>query len=134
VTIGRAGASVWRGQGFIDSGTDVHILRNEGTVQAETIAVQLLPKDAARKIDIMPAPGNCPFRAPNAGGRLPRRPPACAPVGESRGGIAPPTRPQKIEWHCLVTYTPLRYSCAQAVPGRTRPGYTVGAYAHMSQR
>ena len=29
---------------------------------------------------------------------------------------------QKIEWHCRVTYAPLRYSCAQAVPRRTRPG------------
>jgi hypothetical protein len=49
------------GQGFIDSGKDVHILRNEGSVQAETIAVQLLPKGAARKIDAPTAPGNCPF-------------------------------------------------------------------------
>ena len=48
------------GQGFIDSGSDVHILRNEGTEQAETIAVQFLPKDAVRKTD-QPAPGNCPF-------------------------------------------------------------------------
>jgi hypothetical protein len=48
------------GEGFIDSGSDVHILRNEGTVQAETIAVQFLPKDAARRID-KPAPGQCPF-------------------------------------------------------------------------
>jgi hypothetical protein len=50
-----------QGSGFIDEGgTDVHTLRNEGSVPAETIAVQLLPKDAARKTD-MPAPGNCPF-------------------------------------------------------------------------
>jgi hypothetical protein len=48
------------GQGFIDPGTgDVHMLRNEGSVQAETIAVQLLPKDADRRID-MPSPGNYP--------------------------------------------------------------------------
>jgi quercetin dioxygenase-like cupin family protein len=50
-----------QGSGFIDEGgTDVHTLRNEGSVPAETIAVQLLPKDAARRTD-MPAPGNCPF-------------------------------------------------------------------------
>jgi hypothetical protein len=55
------GRSYSAGQGFIDSGTDAHILRNEGSVPAETIAVQLLPKDAPRKIDVTPAPGNCPF-------------------------------------------------------------------------
>jgi hypothetical protein len=49
------------GQGFIDTGTDVHILRNEGSVPAETIAVQLLPTGAPRKIDVTPGPGNCPF-------------------------------------------------------------------------
>ena len=49
------------GQGFVDSGHGAHILRNEGTVAAETIAVQLVPKDAARKIDVPQAPGNCPF-------------------------------------------------------------------------
>jgi Cupin domain len=49
------------GQGFIDSGSDVHILRNEGSEPAETIAVQLLPKDAVRRIDVPQAPGNCPF-------------------------------------------------------------------------
>ena len=49
------------GTGFVDSGDGhVHILRNEGTVPAETIAVQLLPDGAERRID-MPAPGNCPF-------------------------------------------------------------------------
>jgi quercetin dioxygenase-like cupin family protein len=50
------------GSSFIDTGDgDVHILRNEGSVQAETIAVQFLPKDAVRKIDVPVAPGNCPF-------------------------------------------------------------------------
>jgi quercetin dioxygenase-like cupin family protein len=49
------------GAGFIDpGGDDVHMLRNETGAPAETIAVQLLPKDAARRIDI-PDPGNCPF-------------------------------------------------------------------------
>jgi quercetin dioxygenase-like cupin family protein len=55
------GHSYSQGQGFIDQGgEDVHILRNEGNVPAETIAVQLLPKGAARKID-KPDPGNCHF-------------------------------------------------------------------------
>jgi quercetin dioxygenase-like cupin family protein len=50
------------GSGFVDAGgTDVHTLRNEGSVPAETIAVQFLPKDATRKIDDPVAPGNCPF-------------------------------------------------------------------------
>jgi quercetin dioxygenase-like cupin family protein len=49
------------GSGFIDpGGNDVHTLRNEGSAQAETIAVQLLPKDADRRID-EPDPGNCHF-------------------------------------------------------------------------
>jgi len=49
------------GTGFVDAGDGhVHVLRNEGTVAAETIAVQLLPRGAARRIDV-PDPGNCPF-------------------------------------------------------------------------
>jgi len=50
------------GQGFVDpGGTDNHILRNDGTVPAETIAVQFLPQGADRKIDLPTSPGNCPF-------------------------------------------------------------------------
>jgi quercetin dioxygenase-like cupin family protein len=49
------------GQSFTDAGgAEVHMLRNNGTVQAETIAVQFLPKDAARRID-EPDPLNCHF-------------------------------------------------------------------------
>jgi len=49
------------GQGFIDSGEDVHNLRNEGNVPAETIAVQFLQGGApTRRID-QPKPANCPF-------------------------------------------------------------------------
>lgn len=49
------------GMGFVDPGGDhVHIIRNEGTVEARTIAVQLIPADAMRRIDV-PSPGNCPF-------------------------------------------------------------------------
>lgn len=55
------GQSYSAGSGFVDAGgDDVHILRNEGTVPAETVAVQLLPQGATRKID-KPDPGNCPF-------------------------------------------------------------------------
>ncbi len=48
------------GTGFVDpGGNDVHMLRNETTDPAETIAVQLLPTGAPRKTDAT-APANCP--------------------------------------------------------------------------
>ena len=47
--------------GFVDvGGGDVHLIRNEGTVEARTVVVQLVPAGAARRIDA-PAPGNCAF-------------------------------------------------------------------------
>jgi hypothetical protein len=48
---------------FIDQGGDqgVHILRNESGATAVTVAVQLVPAGAPRRIDVTPAPGNCPF-------------------------------------------------------------------------
>jgi len=50
-----------QGMGFVDHGGDhVHLLRNEGSVEARTVAVQLIPADAVRRIDA-PSPGNCPF-------------------------------------------------------------------------
>lgn len=49
------------GQGFVDAGGDhVHLLRNEGLVDARTITVQLLPAGAARRIDAAASP-HCPF-------------------------------------------------------------------------
>jgi len=55
------GRSYSAGQGFIDSGKDVHNLRNEGNVTAETIAVQFLQGGAPiRRID-QPKPASCPF-------------------------------------------------------------------------
>jgi uncharacterized cupin superfamily protein len=49
------------GMGFVDpGGRHVHILRNEGTVVAQTIAVQTIPAAQARRIDA-PDPGNCHF-------------------------------------------------------------------------
>jgi quercetin dioxygenase-like cupin family protein len=50
------------GEGFIDpGGGHVHLLRNDTGSPAETIAVQLLPQGADRRIDVPVAPGNCPF-------------------------------------------------------------------------
>ena len=49
------------GQGFVDEGGDhVHVIRNEDSVEARTVAVQLIPAGATRRID---ADGNsaCPF-------------------------------------------------------------------------
>lgn len=49
------------GMTFVDPGGDhVHLLRNEGSVDARTIAVQLIPAGAVRRIDA-PAPGTCAF-------------------------------------------------------------------------
>jgi hypothetical protein len=48
--------------GFVDPGGDhVHLLRNEGSIVARTVVVQLIPAGASRRIDVSPAPGNCPF-------------------------------------------------------------------------
>jgi quercetin dioxygenase-like cupin family protein len=49
------------GTGFVDpGGNHVHIIRNEGAVEASTIAVQTIPADATRRVDA-PDPGNCHF-------------------------------------------------------------------------
>ncbi len=49
------------GTGFVDHGGDhVHLLRNEGSVEARTVAVQLIPAAAARRIDAA-GPSACPF-------------------------------------------------------------------------
>ena len=56
------------GEGFVDAGGDhVHNIRNEGTVAASTIALQVIParldgtsSAPDRRID-RPSPGNCPF-------------------------------------------------------------------------
>jgi quercetin dioxygenase-like cupin family protein len=48
------------GSGFVDAGgDDVHMLRNNTGSAAETVAVQLLPKDAPRRVDIPTAPQPC---------------------------------------------------------------------------
>jgi quercetin dioxygenase-like cupin family protein len=49
------------GMGFVDPGGDhVHLLRNDGPVEARTVAVQLIPEGAPRRIDAA-APAGCPF-------------------------------------------------------------------------
>ena len=49
------------GQSFTDLGCgDIHLVRNEGNVVAQDVAVQIVPAGAARRID-EPAPGNCPL-------------------------------------------------------------------------
>jgi quercetin dioxygenase-like cupin family protein len=53
--------SASQGKGFVDiGGGAVHLIRNEGTVDAQTIVVQMIPAGAARRIDA-PDPGNCSF-------------------------------------------------------------------------
>ena len=50
-----------KGEGFVDPGDGhVHLVRNESDAPAETVATQILPQGATRRIDV-PSPGNCPF-------------------------------------------------------------------------
>jgi quercetin dioxygenase-like cupin family protein len=51
---------VQAGSGFVDDGGDIHLVRNEGTVETVVYVTSLVPEGAARRID-QPAPGNCPF-------------------------------------------------------------------------
>jgi hypothetical protein len=56
---GCAGVTYTQGQTFTDAGgTDVHMLRNEGTVTAETVAVQFIPQGQPRKTT-EPEPAGC---------------------------------------------------------------------------
>jgi hypothetical protein len=49
------------GMGFVDpGGGHVHVLRNEGLVEARTMTVQLIPAGATRRIDA-DAPAGCSF-------------------------------------------------------------------------
>jgi quercetin dioxygenase-like cupin family protein len=50
---------VQAGTGFVDSGSDIHVVRNEGSVDLVTVVVSLVPAGFARRID-QPAPANCP--------------------------------------------------------------------------
>jgi hypothetical protein len=50
-----------QGMGFVDPGGDhVHVLRNEDSVEARTMAVQLIPAGATRRIGAE-GPSTCPF-------------------------------------------------------------------------
>jgi quercetin dioxygenase-like cupin family protein len=49
------------GSGFVDRGGDVHVVRNEGTVDLVTIVASLIPAGATRRIDEA-SPGSCGFR------------------------------------------------------------------------
>lgn len=48
------------GSGFVDEGGDVHLVRNEGSIETVVYVTSLVPRGAARRID-KPSPGNCPF-------------------------------------------------------------------------
>ena len=48
------------GSGFMDEGgNDIHMIKNNTSAPAETIALQVLPQGATRRID-EPDPGTCP--------------------------------------------------------------------------
>ena len=49
---------VLAGSGFVDQGHDVHVVRNEGSVDLVTVVVSLVPARFDRRIDA-PSPGNC---------------------------------------------------------------------------
>jgi hypothetical protein len=51
---------VGAGSGFVDNGGDVHLVRNEGTVETVVYVTSLVPEGFTRRID-EPAPGNCAF-------------------------------------------------------------------------
>lgn len=48
------------GSGFVDEGGDVHLVRNEGSIETVVYVTSLVPRGAVRRID-QPSPGNCPF-------------------------------------------------------------------------
>ena len=48
------------GSGFVDQGGDVHLVRNEGSIETVVYVTSLVPRGAMRRID-EPSPGYCPF-------------------------------------------------------------------------
>ena len=57
----KADVGTTTGMGLVDEGGDhVHVIRNEGAVEARTITVQLLPDGATRRIDAPENPA-CTF-------------------------------------------------------------------------
>src|SRR5881628_1218094 len=49
---------VQAGSGFVDNGHDIHVVRNEGSVDLVTVVVSLVPAGFGRRID-EPAPDDC---------------------------------------------------------------------------
>ena len=51
------------GMSFVDEGGSghAHVIRNEGTVAAQNIVVQLVPTGASRRINVPTVPANCPI-------------------------------------------------------------------------
>jgi quercetin dioxygenase-like cupin family protein len=47
------------GSGFVDDGNDLHVVRNEGTVDLVTVVVSIVPAGFPRRID-QSMPDNCP--------------------------------------------------------------------------
>ena len=54
-----SGEVVPAGSGFVDTGGDVHLVRNEGTVETVVYVTSLVPQGATRRIDA-PRPSTCP--------------------------------------------------------------------------
>jgi quercetin dioxygenase-like cupin family protein len=52
------GHVVQAGSGFVDNGGDVHVVRNEGTVETIVYVTSLVPEGFGRRID-EPAPAHC---------------------------------------------------------------------------
>ena len=50
---------VHAGHGFVDNGSDVHMVRNEGSVETVVYVVSIIPTGATRRIDER-APAGCP--------------------------------------------------------------------------
>ena len=48
------------GKGFVDNGHDLHVVRNEGSVDLVTVVVSLVPAGFERRIDEPVAPTSCP--------------------------------------------------------------------------
>ena len=48
------------GSGFVDQGGDVHVVRNEGAVDAVVYVTSIIPQGAGRRIDELD-PGTCGF-------------------------------------------------------------------------
>jgi quercetin dioxygenase-like cupin family protein len=48
------------GSGFVDQGGDVHVVRNEGDVEAVVYVTSIIPQGAGRRIDALD-PGTCGF-------------------------------------------------------------------------